>query len=139
LVLQVIIGQVAVHRCNATVSFLDDKIPSIPPTINDDSLHDYFQSVAGSLLGIDKVKGHHLLMGSEDFAFYQEAMPGYVFIVGMEDVSVEGLRSWHSPYFKVNEDVLPYGAALHVSLATRYLAKLNQEVPAIDGKYHDEL
>ena len=102
-------------------------------------MHDYFQSFAGSLLGVDKVKGHHLLMGSEDFAFYQEVMPGYVFIVGMEDVSVEGLRSWHSPYFKVNEYVLPYGAALHVSLATGYLAKLNKEVPAVDGKHHDEL
>jgi len=78
-------------------------------------------------------------MGSEDFAFYQEAMPGYVFIVGMEDVSVERLKSWHSPYFKVNEDVLPYGAALHVLLATRYLVKLNQEVPVVEGKYHDEL
>jgi len=128
-----------VHRCNATVSFLEDKIPSCPPTINNGGLHHHFESVAGSLLGVDKVKLHQLLMGSEDFAFYQEAKPGYFFILGMEDVSVEHLQSWHSPNFKVNEDALPYGAALHASLASSYLVKLNEEVPVVEGKYHNEL
>lgn len=136
---QIITGQAAVQRCHATVSFLEEEKPFFPPTVNDGGLHDYFQSVAGSLLGADKVKGMQPMMGSEDFAFYQEAIPGYIFLLGMEDVSVERLPSGHSPYFKVNEDVLPYGAALHASLASRYLLKLRQEVPIVEGKYHDEL
>ncbi|KAK2371332.1 IAA-amino acid hydrolase ILR1 [Trifolium repens] len=136
---QVITGQAAVQRCNATVNFFDEEKPLFPPTVNDGGLHDYFQSVARSLLGADKVKGMQPMMGGEDFAFYQEVLPGYIFLLGMEEISIERLPSGHSPYFKVNEDALPYGAALHASLASRYLVKLHQEVPVVEGKYHDEL
>ncbi|CAK8535878.1 unnamed protein product [Lathyrus sativus] len=136
---QVISGQAAVQRCNATVSFLEEEKPIIPPTVNNGDLHDYFKSVAGSLIGIDKVKGMEPQTGSEDFAFYQEALPGYFFLLGMEDVSVEHLPGPHSPYYKVNEDALPYGAALHASLAAKYLVKLHHEVPVAERKYHDEL
>ncbi|CAK8535880.1 unnamed protein product [Lathyrus sativus] len=136
---QVIIAQAAVYRCNATVTFFDEEKPFFPPTINDAGLHDFFHSVAGSLLGHDKVKGIELIMGSEDFALYQEAFPGYIYFLGMEDVSVEHLAMAHSPYYKVNEDSLPYGAALHASLAVNYLAKLHQGVAAVEEKYHDEL
>ncbi|KAL5057004.1 hypothetical protein RYX36_028608 [Vicia faba] len=136
---QVIIAQAGVYRCNATVSFLEEEKPLIPPTVNNGDLHDYFQSVAKSLLGADKVKGVELIMGSEDFALYQEVVPGYMFFLGMENISVEHLAMAHSPYYKVNEDSLPYGAALHASLAVNYLAKLHQEVAAVEEKYHDEL
>ncbi|RHN76109.1 putative peptidase M20 [Medicago truncatula] len=136
---QVITGQAVVHRCNATVNFLEEEKPFIPPTINNGGLHDHFQSVAGRLLGVDKVKDQQPMLGSEDFAFYQAALPGYIFLLGMEDVSVERLPSGHSPYYKVNEDALPYGAALHASLASRYLVKLHQEVPVVERKIHDEL
>ncbi|XP_058780586.1 IAA-amino acid hydrolase ILR1-like 4 [Vicia villosa] len=136
---QVISGQAAVQRCNATVSFLEEKKPLIPPTVNNGDLHDYFQSVAGSLIGMNKVKGMEQMTGSEDFAFYQEALPGYFFLLGMEDVSAERLPGVHSPYYKVNEDALPYGAALHASLAAKYLDKLHHEMLVVEGKYHDEL
>ncbi|CAL0332412.1 unnamed protein product [Lupinus luteus] len=136
---QVIIGQAAVQRCNATVSFLDKENPYFPPTVNTDDLHDYFKSVAGSVLGVGKVKEIQPMMGSEDFSFYQEVIPGYFFLLGMVNSSVEHLESAHSPYFKVNEDALPYGAALHASLSARYLLKLHQDVPVVEGKYNDEL
>ncbi|KAE9588086.1 hypothetical protein Lal_00003367 [Lupinus albus] len=136
---QVIIGQAAVHRCNATVSFLDEEKPYFPPTVNNEELHEYFNSVVGNLLGVDKVKRAKLLTASEDFAFYQEAMPGYIFFLGMENKSVEQLPSAHSPYYKVNEDALPYGAAIHASLASNYLLKLHQDLPLVQEKYNDEL
>ncbi|RDX85318.1 IAA-amino acid hydrolase ILR1-like 4 [Mucuna pruriens] len=115
---QVITGQAAVQRCNATVNFLDNEKPFFPPTVNNVDLHEYFKSVAGSLLGINKVQDMQPSMGSEDFAFYQEVFPGYIFLLGMENPSIERLKSPHSPYFKINEDALPYGAALHASLAS---------------------
>lgn len=110
-----------------------------PPTINNGGLHGYFQSIAGSVLGVDKVKDMQPVMGSEDFAFYQQALPGYIFLLGMENPSVERLHLPHSPYFKINEDALPYGAALHAALAARYLVEFHQEVSVVEGKYHDEL
>ncbi|KAJ1411132.1 Peptidase M20, partial [Sesbania bispinosa] len=115
---QVITGQAAVQRCNATVSFLDEEKTFFPPTVNNPDLHGFFRTVAGDLLGVNKVNDMQPLMGSEDFSFYQEVLPGYFFLLGMENASVERLESPHSPYFKINEDALPYGAALHASLAT---------------------
>ncbi|XP_072055584.1 IAA-amino acid hydrolase ILR1-like 4 isoform X4 [Arachis hypogaea] len=135
---QVITKQASVQRCNATVSFLDDK-PFFPPTVNHAELHDYFQSVAGSVLGGDKVIDIQPLMGSEDFSFYQQVIPGYFFLLGMENTAVEHLESPHSPHFKVNEDALPYGAALHASLAANYLLKIHQDLPVVKEKHHDEL
>ncbi|KOM27429.1 hypothetical protein LR48_Vigan406s023900 [Vigna angularis] len=137
--MQVVIAQAAVQRCNATVNFLQEQNPFFPVTINDGDLHEHFRSVAGSLLGVNKVNNMQPLMGAEDFSFYQEVIPGYFFMVGMQNASHEKLEQVHSPYFKVNEDVLPYGAALHASLAVSYLLKHPQDIAPAEGKYHDEL
>ncbi|KAJ7951670.1 IAA-amino acid hydrolase ILR1-like [Quillaja saponaria] len=136
---QVITGQAAVQRCNATVNFHEKDKPYYPPTINDEDLHEHFQKVAGDMLGMHKVNNMQPLMGSEDFSFYQEVIPGYFFMLGMENKTLGPFDSVHSPYFRVNEEALPYGAALHASLAARYLLKFQQEAPLIEEKYHDEL
>ncbi|GAU42222.1 hypothetical protein TSUD_351320 [Trifolium subterraneum] len=90
------------------------------------------------MLGINKVDSFMIpSMGAEDFSFYQEVIPGYIFMLGVKNVSHnQQFDSVHSPYLKVNEDGLPYGAALHASLATSYLLKHQQD---IERKYHDEL
>ncbi|KAG8494696.1 hypothetical protein CXB51_012290 [Gossypium anomalum] len=49
----------------------------IPPTVNNKDLHKHFWEVAGDMLGADKVIDMQPVMGSEDFAFYQEAIPAY--------------------------------------------------------------
>ncbi|GFY97133.1 peptidase M20/M25/M40 family protein [Actinidia rufa] len=121
---EVIIGQATVQRCNATVDFLDKEKPFFPATINDKGLHEHFRKVAGDMLGIRNVKEMQPLMGSEDFSFYQEVIPGYFFFLGMMDETKGKLASVHSPFFKINEDALPYGAALHASLATGYFLEL---------------
>ncbi|XP_022998300.1 IAA-amino acid hydrolase ILR1-like 4 [Cucurbita maxima] len=136
---EVITGQASVHRCNATVDFFENEKPIFPPTVNDKELHEHFQNVAGDMLGIDKVKDMQPLMGSEDFSFYQDLIPGYFFFLGMENETSGRLDSVHSPYFRINEDALPYGAALHASLATRYLLELQPRVSWSEEKRHDEL
>ena len=137
--MQVITGQAAVQRCNATVNFLDEEKPFYPATVNNGDLHKHFLNVVGDLLGINKVNELQPSMGAEDFSFYQEVIPGYYFLLGMQNASHERLASGHSPYYKVNEDALPYGAALHASLASSYLLKLQLDIPVVEGKYHDEL
>lgn len=109
------------HRCNATVDFLENEKPFYPPAINHESLHESFQKIAGEMLGAHKVKDLKPTMGTEDFAFYQEKIPGYYFYLGMANETVAKLDSTHSPNFQVNEDILPYGAAFHASLAATYL------------------
>ncbi|CAJ2663742.1 unnamed protein product [Trifolium pratense] len=139
---QVIIGQAAVQRCNATVDFLDEVKPFYPPTINNGDLHEHFVNVAVNMLGINKVESAMSpFMGAEDFSFYQEVIPGYFFFLGMKNAEHERfVPSLHSPYLKINEDGLPYGAALHASLAASYLLKHQQDiVPGVERKYRDEL
>ncbi|XWS12035.1 hypothetical protein CRYUN_Cryun37aG0055900 [Craigia yunnanensis] len=138
---EVIKGQAAVQRCSATVDFHENKKPVslFPPTINNKDLHEYFQQVAGDMLGTDKIKDMQPLMGSEDFAFYQEAIPGYFFLLGMQDETSPPLKSVHSPYFMINEDALPYGAALHASLAARYLLAAEPKFHSPEENLHDEL
>uniref|UniRef100_A0A0R0IPJ5 Peptidase M20 dimerisation domain-containing protein n=1 Tax=Glycine max TaxID=3847 RepID=A0A0R0IPJ5_SOYBN len=135
----VVIAQAAVLRCNATVNFFEGEKPFFPATINNNDLHEHFGTVAVNLLGINKVNDMPPLMGAEDFSFYQEVMPGYFAFIGIQNPSHEKLEQVHSPYFKINEDVLPYGAALHASLAVSYLLKHPQDVPSAEGKHHDEL
>ncbi|KAJ0603416.1 hypothetical protein HanHA300_Chr02g0038001 [Helianthus annuus] len=41
--------------------------------------------------------------------------------IGMKNEKNEKPESLHSPFFQLNEEVLPYGAAMHASLAATYL------------------
>ncbi|CAK8560286.1 unnamed protein product [Lathyrus sativus] len=138
---QIIIGQAAVHRCNATIDFLDEVKPSYPPTINNGDLHEHFVNVAVNMLGINKIDSAVTpSMGAEDFSFYQEVMPGYWFWLGVRNASLhKRIESLHSAYLEINEDGLPYGAALHASLAASYLLKHQQDVPGVVRRYHDEI
>ncbi|CAJ1951029.1 unnamed protein product [Sphenostylis stenocarpa] len=137
---QVIIGEAAVQRCNASVNFFDEEKPLYPPTINDGDLHKLFVDVAGNLLGINNViTNMQPDMASEDFAFYQEVIAGYYFALGMKNGSAdEPVQPLHSPYLVINEDGLPYGAALHASLVTCYLTKYQHNIAKVEGKHHDQ-
>ncbi|KAM7471802.1 hypothetical protein LguiA_009985 [Lonicera macranthoides] len=138
---EVIIGQAAVQRCNATVNFFEQEKPIFPPTINDKGLHKHFQDIVGDLLGVSNIKDMQPLMGSEDFSIYQEVIPGYFFFLGMKNETNGKPASVHSPYFKLNEDALPFGAALHASLAARYINVLGiqPETHLFNGERRDEL
>lgn len=137
--LQVVTKQASVHRCNATIDFLSDKKPFYPVTVNNKDLHSHFQNVAKDLLGAQNIKEMQPLMGSEDFSFFAEAIPGYFFFLGMKMETEGNVGLGHSPFFKVNEDVLPYGAALHASLAARYLLEFQPKSTLPKLNLHDEL
>ncbi|KAJ9559550.1 hypothetical protein OSB04_004710 [Centaurea solstitialis] len=137
---EVIIGQATVHRCNATVVFATEAKPFFPATINDEGLHHHFQKVAGDVFGVENVKEMLPLMGAEDFSFYQEVMPGYFYFIGMKNEKNENPASLHSPFFELNEDVLPYGAAMQSVLAVTYLLENQHSGNHVsDNGHRDEL
>lgn len=137
---EVVTSQAAVQRCHATVHFFSEENLFFPPTINDESLHKHFKKVARELLGPHKINDMQPMMGSEDFSFYQEEIPGYFFFLGVGDDTGERYDSApHSPYFKINEDGLPYGSALHASLAVTYLLDQQQKFQSVEGGPRDEL
>ncbi|XP_077254230.1 IAA-amino acid hydrolase ILR1-like 4 [Tasmannia lanceolata] len=136
---EVIVAQAAVQRCSATVDFLLKEFPFDPVTVNNKELHEHFLSVASDMLGSHNVRDIQPSMGSEDFAFFTEAIPAYYFFLGMKNESRVLLERGHSPFFTINEDMLPYGAALHASLATRYLLEFHPSSLSPKGKINDEL
>ncbi|ONI25789.1 hypothetical protein PRUPE_2G320500 [Prunus persica] len=118
---EVIESQAVVHRCNAYVDMKDEEFPPLPAVFNDESLHLHVKRVGELTLGPENVKVCEKLMAGEDFAFYQELIPGVMFSIGIRNEEVGSVYSPHSPYFFLDEDVLPIGVALHVALVEIYL------------------
>ncbi|KAI3735483.1 hypothetical protein L6452_14982 [Arctium lappa] len=118
---EVIEGQAAVHRCKGSVDMKEHEFPAYPATINDETLNSFVNEVGSLLLGAERVKESKKVMAGEDFAFYQQKIPGVMFGIGIRNEGIGAIHSPHSPYFFLDEDALPIGAALHTALAELYL------------------
>lgn len=60
----------------------EDYLP-YPATVNDDSLHRHVKRVGKLILGPENVKEGSQVMSGEDFAFYQELIPGTMLSIGI--------------------------------------------------------
>ncbi|PVH63645.1 hypothetical protein PAHAL_2G076000 [Panicum hallii] len=123
-VIEIVEGQSALHRCTATVDFMEEKMRTYPAVINDEGIYAHAKAVAQSLLGEENVKVAPQLMGAEDFGFYAQRMAGAFFTIGVGNKStMVTVHSTHSPHFVIDEDVLPIGASFHAAVAIEYLKK----------------
>jgi amidohydrolase len=92
-----------------------------PATINDKAMTDFIVSVAKEILGQDKLQLMKPLMGSEDFSFYLQKIPGTYIFLGVENKEKGIIYPHHHPKFDIDEDILPTGTALHGAVALEYL------------------
>ncbi|KMT06697.1 hypothetical protein BVRB_7g158600 [Beta vulgaris subsp. vulgaris] len=115
--------QSSVHQCHGMVDFLEDTPMPWPVMINDEALHEHGTQVAKALIGRSKLEVFHLTMGSEDFSFFSEKMPAAIFVIGIKNETLKSDKPLHSPYFFVDEEAFPVGAAFHAALAISYLEK----------------
>jgi amidohydrolase len=92
-----------------------------PATINDEETTSFVVKVAREILGEDKLSLLRPLMGSEDFSFYLQKIPGTFAFLGVENKGKGIIYPHHHPKFDIDEDILPVGTALHVSVAMEYL------------------
>jgi amidohydrolase len=84
-----------------------------PATNNDARLVDLVEGVARDTLGSESVQWIDLpSMGGEDFAFYQELIPGAIIRLGAAVRDERKRRPLHSSLFDVDESVLMVGARL---------------------------
>jgi hippurate hydrolase len=97
-------------NCEARVTF-DRRYPA---TVNDPRAAAFVRSVLSrSPLGLSLLDASPST-GAEDFAFMLQAVPGcYIWLGGGKASHRYGL---HSPYYDFNDELLPYGAALWVTL-----------------------
>ena len=106
------------NRCEATVSSL---MPDYPPTINDEEAWGVARRAAERLVGPDNVRQMEPILGGEDFAFYQQRIPGCFAMIGISRPDWQTRHSVHHPKFIVDEAALPVGTALHVAMALESL------------------
>ncbi|XVE60315.1 hypothetical protein DITRI_Ditri05aG0118800 [Diplodiscus trichospermus] len=118
---EVILEQASVFRCSATVDFFEKENTIYPPTVNDDNMYEHVKKVATDLLGPQNFRVVPPMMGAEDFSFYSEVVPAAFYYIGVRNETLGSIHTGHSPYFMIDEDVLPFGAAVHATVAERYL------------------
>ncbi|KAE8100715.1 hypothetical protein FH972_018582 [Carpinus fangiana] len=118
---EVIVEQASVYRCSATVDFFEKEYTIYPPTVNDEKMYEHVRKVAIDLVGPTNFRVVPPMMGAEDFSFYSEVVPAGFFYIGIRNETLGSIHTGHSPYFMIDEDVLPIGAAAHATIAERYL------------------
>lgn len=88
---------------------------------NDASLSLQAAEVIGKVLGARPHKLPQPAMGSEDFSYFAEKVPGFYFFLGVRTPGTRG-QALHSPDFDPDEDALPLGLKVVACL----LACLNE-------------
>ena len=103
------------YRCSAEVEYQH----MVPPVHNDTRLNELALGCAIDLLGEENTLPAERSLGAEDFAVYQECVPGCFFWLGSG-----GPYGWHHPAFTVDESAIEVGARLLAAMdreATRNL------------------
>ena len=104
----------------ATVDFGRD---GNPVTFNDPTLTERMLPTLRRVVG-DKLQISPLSTPAEDFALYQQLVPGFFFFLGItpDGVDLETVPRNHSPLFFADEAALPVGVRAMVDLALDFLA-----------------
>ncbi|HHY36328.1 MAG TPA: amidohydrolase [Firmicutes bacterium] len=93
------------------------------PIINEhEDLNRLAREAAIKLYGEEYLVSMPKLMGSEDFAYFMEKVPGFYGFIGALNKEKGIIYSNHSDKFTVDEDVLHRGSALYAQFAHDFLA-----------------
>lgn len=96
-----------------------------PPTYNHPEMVSLIRGVASELIGVDRITDPRPEMGSEDFGFFAQDIPGAMFILGCR---IEGdPRRHHDPRFDIDESCMPIGAAILSESAIAYMNQFNKD------------
>lgn len=93
-----------------------------PTTRNDPAMVELLRQAARPIEGLGPENDAPIGLGSEDFAYYCEKIPGVLSLIGA--ATTDGVsRPHHTPIFDIDEGVLPLGAALMARSAALFLAR----------------
>ncbi|KAF3341836.1 IAA-amino acid hydrolase ILR1-like 3 [Carex littledalei] len=86
--------QATIHRCTATIDFMENTLIPYPPLINDESVYEHVRSVGERLLGGPQYV--HLAapaMAAEDFSFMAQEIPAAMFYIGVAPESMDQINA----------------------------------------------
>jgi amidohydrolase len=114
----VVEGVASAHGMTAELS-VD---PGYPTTVNDEAMTEFALGVARDLLGPELVQVmDDPVMGSEDFSYLLQRVPGAMLDLGVARPDDPNPPSNHSNRMMVEEPAMANGIALYAGLALRYL------------------
>lgn len=93
----------------------------LPAVVNPPALVEWCRGPLNKVFGPEGVVDFAPCMGGEDFACFQEKVPGVFLFLGVGNQARGIVNQWHSPRFDVDEQCLKYGAAGLAQLAYDYL------------------
>ena len=96
--------------------------PEDPALKNDPDINRYFKEVIQDLYPQFKIIEQPFGMGGEDFAHMAQTVPGAMFFLGC-GLADHKDRNLHTPYFDIDEQVLPTGTAIMTETARRLLQR----------------
>lgn len=94
-----------------------------PVTYNDPDLTAQMVPALERAAGKDHVLRISPVTGAEDFAFFQEKVPGFFFFVGARPVDIDpaSVPSHHTPDFMIDETALAVGLKAMLNVTLRYM------------------
>ena len=107
------------HGCTAECSFYKEA----PPLVNDEKLGKIAEEAAAEFAGEENLLVQNFWMASEDFSFYRDIAPVFMYHVGVgkEDGSSPSL---HNPGFFAPDETAPFCAELLARTAVKALEKI---------------
>lgn len=95
----------------------------LPPVINDSKAVALVEEVGKQLLGEDKViRLSKPVMGSEDFSFFQEKVPGAYFFLGGKNDEKGIVPLAHNSKYNFDEDAMLTGISMMAAIAHKFLS-----------------
>lgn len=91
-------------------------------------MYEHVVRVSREIVGEENTKVAPMFMGSEDFAFYLDKVPGTFLYLGIRNEKIGAIHPPHSSYFTIDEDVFPIGAAIHAAFAHSFLSNFTSSV-----------
>lgn len=90
---------------------------------NDAGLAELARNSVTKLYGDEALGDHPLIMGSEDFSYFLEEVPGVYALIGVRNEEKGITYQNHNSKFDVDESVLKRGTALYAQFALDYMEK----------------
>lgn len=97
-----------------------------PPLYNDEALTEIAQKAAIKLYGEEVLKPMPESMGSEDFSYFSEKVPGVYGYIGIRNEEKNAVYPHHSDRFTVDESALSAGTAMYAQFAWDYLNQTDE-------------
>ncbi len=116
---RIVEGIARTHDADARINL----ISGYPVVVNNDEFEALARDAASDLLGDRAILNLSVpVMGAEDFSYVLNRTPGAMVLLGVRPPDEKDPAPCHSSRMMLDESAMSLGAALHASVATRFLA-----------------